>query len=100
MNKDHNHMENNKVIYHKNKNNHMNHKKNIKSVDSVDSQVDRLVEKFKNYNFVPLFRKVSWYLSESQIQAMIDSSENKRNPLAYFATSAKQALNKLKKASD
>lgn len=78
--------------------NEFNSHKNLKthkSAAQVDSTVDRLINRYGNQQFRPLYRKAAWYLSEATIIDFMDKAADATTPCNYFVRCAKNALRKL-----
>lgn len=75
-------------------NSHKNLKTHKSSVE-VDTIVCTLLDHYKAPEFIPLFRKAAWYLSESTLAGFIEKGADKDSPLAYFAACSRNALSKL-----
>jgi hypothetical protein len=77
-----------KVNSHKNLKSH-------KSINETDALVDRLIERYDNLQFMPLYRKAAWYLSEATIINLMDKAEQADKSCNYFVRCARNELLKV-----
>lgn len=89
-----------KKSYDHKKLNMFNSHKNLKTHKSkleTDAMVERLVNHYGNPQFIPLYRKAAWYLSEATIINFMDKAESADASCNYFVRCAKNALSEMRK---
>lgn len=66
--------------------------KNHMTLREADNRVEKLLERYGNSTYLPLYRKAVWYLSEADIINFMEKASAAAYPANYFVRCARNAL--------